>query len=207
MSSALATRVDRHLRRGNSFCSRNSVREDVVLEHVIGAIEDDYLNPKTIKDLRTELYRQLDKETTKVNCGRLKKRLAKVEKDLPTVRRNMALADAELRPDYEQVLRELKSEQQQLNLAIKDASLPKKRLQAEQDHKVDRAIQLFSQLRETLLKADTVRLRELLRTAIENIVVRVAKSKQGRKNRYHLLGGDIHMKVYDLGLTPSCTHM
>ncbi|GAG22120.1 unnamed protein product, partial [marine sediment metagenome] len=28
-----------------------------------------------------------------------------------------------------------------------------------------------------------------------------------RKNRYRLLGGDIHMKVYDLGLTANGTHM
>ncbi|MEO2049951.1 MAG: hypothetical protein ABGX16_25615 [Pirellulales bacterium] len=98
----------------------------------------------------------------------------------------------------------MKSEQQQLAAAIKDASLPKNRQLAEQDEKVDRAVQLFSQLRETFLKADTVRLREFLRTAIEKIVVRVSKSKQGRKNRYHLLGGDIHMKVYDLGLTARC---
>ena len=66
---------------------------------------------------------------------------------------------------------------------------------------IDRAIQLFSQLRETLRKADTVLLREFLRTAIDKIVVRVSKSKRGRQDRYHLLGGDIHMKVYDLGLT------
>jgi len=190
-----------YVSRGKSFCSRNSVREDVVLEHVIGAIEAAYLNPKTIGDLRKELHRQVDKESTKVNCTKLKKRLAKVEKDLSTARRNMALADAELRPDYEQVLRELKSEQQHLTTEIKAASVPKKQMRAEQDQKVDGAIQLFSQLRETLLRADTVLLREFLRTAIDKIVVRVSKSKRGRKNRYHLLGGDIHMKVYDLGLT------
>jgi hypothetical protein len=177
------------------------------LDHVISAIEETYLNPKTIKDLRTELYRQVDKGSAKVACGKLKKRLVKVEKDLATARRNMALADTELRTDYELVLRELKSEQRQLTSAIKDANLPKKQMRAEQDQKVDRAIQLFSQLRETLLKADTVRLREFLRTAIDKIVVRVAKSKQGRRNSYRLLGGDIHMKVYDLGLTPRRTHM
>jgi len=196
-----------HLRRGISFCRRNSVREDVVLDHVIRAIEDAYLNPKTIKDLRTELYRQVDKTTTKIDCDKLKKHLTKVEKDLSTARRNMALADADLRTDYEHVLRELKSEQQRLTTAIKAASSPKMQLRVEQDQKVDRAIQLFSQLRQSLLKADTVRLREFLRTAIDKIVVRVAKSRKGRRNSYRLLGGDIHMKVYDLGLTARCAHM
>ncbi len=196
-----------HLRRGNSYCSRNSVREDIVLEHVISAIEDAYLNPKTIRDLRQELYRQVDNQSSKVNSGKLKRRLSKVEKDLATARRNMALAELELRTDYEQVLRELKSEQQRLTAAIKAAGLPVKQLKTEQDQKVDKAIQLFSQLRQSLLKADTVRLREFLRTAIDKIVVRVAKSRQGRRNSYRLLGGDIHMKVYDLGLTPRWTHM
>jgi hypothetical protein len=33
------------------------------------------------------------------------------------------------------------------------------------------------------------------------------QDEAGGKNRYCLLGGDIHMKVYDLGLTARYTHM
>ncbi len=190
-----------YLSRGRNYCSRNSVREDVVLDHVIGAIEDTYLNPKTISDLRTELRRQVEKRPIQADCSKLRKQLAKIEKDLSTTRRNMALADLELRPEYEQIFRELKSQQRLLTAEIKAASVPQKDRLAEQDQKVDRAMQLFSQLRSSLLNADTVKLREFLRTAIDKIIIRVAKTRQGRRDSYRLLGGDIHMQVYDLGIT------
>ena len=48
-----------HLTRGKSLCYRFSVREDAVLDHVIEAIEREYLNPKTIHRLRKELQRQV----------------------------------------------------------------------------------------------------------------------------------------------------
>ena len=57
------------------------MREDIVLEHVIGAIEDAYLTPKTYRDLRQELYRQVDRQTNRVNCGKLKQRLTNVAPD------------------------------------------------------------------------------------------------------------------------------
>ena len=195
-----------YLRRGRNFCSRNSVREDVVLEHVVGAIEDAYLNPKTIHQLREELRRQTRNAPAKTNVAQLKKQLAKIEKQIDTARRNMVLADADLRPEYEQVFRELKSQQRRLTSEIQAASVPQKDRLAEQDQKVDQAIQLFSQLRSSLLNADTVKLREFLRTAIDKIIIRVAKSRQGRRDSYRLLGGDIHMQVYYLGITAKSTH-
>ena len=77
-----------YLSKGKSFCNRNSVREDVVVDHVIDAIEYEYLNPKTIQRLRKELRRQTQHSTVEVDAKPLKKQLVKVEKDLDTVRRN-----------------------------------------------------------------------------------------------------------------------
>ena len=84
-----------HLTRGKSFCQRYSVREDVVLDHVIGAIEREYLNPKTIHRLRKELERQLTSASKPVDPKPLRKQLAKLEKQLDTARRNMVLAEAD----------------------------------------------------------------------------------------------------------------
>ena len=59
----------------------------------------------------------------------------------------------------------------------------------------------------TCRKANPVMLREILRTAIDKVVVRVSKSREGRRHRYQLLGGDIHMQFNNVGFTASCTHM
>ena len=69
---------------------------------------------------------------------------------------------------------------------------------AAQDEKVDKAIELFNNLGSTCGKAEPVKLREFLRTAIDKVVVRVEKTKYGRKDRYLLRGGHIHMKLEDL---------
>ncbi len=191
-----------YLSKGKSFCNRNSVREDVVVDHVIDAIEYEYLNPKTIQRLRKELRRQTQHSTVEVDAKPLKKQLVKVEKDLDTARRNMVLADPDLRLEYEHVFRELKSQQRKLQAEIKTARVPQTQRLAETDEKVDRAIALFSSLRDTCRQANPVKLREFLRQAIEKVVIRVEKTRQGRKDRFHLLDGDIHMQVYNLGLTP-----
>jgi site-specific DNA recombinase len=196
-----------HLGKGKAFCSRNSVREDVVLDHVIEAFEREYLNPVTIQRLREELRRQVKTGSAPVNPKPLKKRLAKVEKQLDTARRNMVLADADLRSEFEQVFRELKLQQRRLAAEVAAAAVPQESQLAEQDQKVDRAIELFLQLRTTCQQANPIMLREFLRKAVEKVVIRVQKTRQGRRDRYHLLGGDIHMQLYNLGLTPRRAHM
>ena len=191
-----------YLGKGKTFCSRISVREDVVLDHVIRAIEQEYLNPQTIHRLRKELHRQVRSKSNMVDAKPLKKRLVQVDKQLATARRNMVLADPDLRLEYEQVFRELKQQQRRLTTEIEAASVPQHRQLAEQDRNVDRAIELFSILRTTCQKANPVMLREFLRKAVEKVVIRVQKSRQGRRHCYRLLGGEIHMQLYNLGLTP-----
>jgi len=191
-----------YLGKGKKFCSRNSVREDVVLDHVIGAIEHEYLNPQTIHRLRKELHRQVQSKSKTIDAKPLKKRLAQVDKRLDTARRNMALAAPDLRPEYEQVFRELKQQRRRLTAEIEAASVPQHRRLAEQDQNVDRAVELFSQLRTACQKANPVTLREFLRTTVEKVVIRVEKTRQGRRHCYRLLGGEIHMQLFNLGLTP-----
>jgi len=161
-----------HLTRGKSFCQRYSVREDVVLDHVIGAIEREYLNPKTIHRLRKELDRQLTSASKPVDPKPLRKQLAKLEKQLDTARRNMVLAEADLRPEYEQVFRELKLKHRHLSAEIEAAAVPRERQLADQEQTVDRAIELFSKLRTTCRKANPVMLREFLSKAVEKVVIR-----------------------------------
>jgi hypothetical protein len=80
--------------------------------------------------------------------------------------------------------------------------VPQHRRLAEQDLNVDRAVELFSQLRTACQKANPVTLREFLRTAVEKVVIRVEKTRQGRRHCYRLRGGEIHMQLFNLGLTP-----
>ena len=119
----------------------------------------------------------------------------------------MALAEADLRPDYEQVFRELKLEHRQLVTEIEAAAVPQQHQLADQQEKVDRATALFSKLRATCRMANPTMLRDFSGHAIEKIVIHIDKSQQGRRHRYRLLGGDIHMQLNKLGLTTRCAHV
>ncbi|MEO2046278.1 MAG: recombinase family protein [Pirellulales bacterium] len=188
-----------HTRKGNAFCDRNSVREDVVLDQIIGAIERVYLNPELIQRMREELRHQYQDGSAPVDVGQFKQKLAQVEKDLQTARRNMALAEPGLLPEYEEIFRELRSRQAYLKSEIKAGSETRNEHMA--DEVVDRAVALLSQLRPTCRRADPVQLREFLRQAVGQVVIRVDKRRIGCRNRYKLRGGEIHMRNNNLGVT------
>ena len=55
--------------------------------------------------------------------------------------------------------------------------------------------------------SDLQTLRECLERSIDRILVKVSKTKQGRRHRYRLLGGEIHPQVSSLYCSPRWTHM
>ena len=111
-------------RKGAKFCSRNSVREDKLLEMIIEAVEYTFLNPDTIRRLRQELRSRVDEPVCSNELPRLKRELRQVQRDLETARRNMVLAAPDLRVEYEQVFRDLRAQHRGLETEIKAASVP-----------------------------------------------------------------------------------
>ena len=91
-------------------CDTNACGQTELLDAVLGAIEQRFGNPKTVQRLRAILSRKVKERTKTVNVDDLRKQLAKVDTQLATARRNMALADGDdLRREYEAVVRELRS--------------------------------------------------------------------------------------------------
>lgn len=108
------------------------------------------------------------------------------------------LANQHLLPEYEKVFRELRSRQAHLTTEILAAQGQSER---GADDMVDRAVALLSNLRQTCRRANPVQLREFLRQAVEKVVIDVEKTLPGRRHHYRLRGGDVHMQLYNLGLT------
>jgi hypothetical protein len=61
----------------------------------VGAIEQRFTDPGTIQRLRDFLAQKLSQRTRTVDGKNLRKRLAKVDNQLTTARRNMALANGD----------------------------------------------------------------------------------------------------------------
>lgn len=187
-----------HARKGLDHCDAYTVREDVVVGYIIDAIEREFLNPELIQRIREELRRQIRDGQQLADEAELKKQLARLEKELDVARHNMVLADPGLLPEYETIFRELRSRQTLLKAEIKTAQ---GRSERQADETVDKAVALLSTLRTTCEKADPVRLREFLRQAVEKVVLRVGKTLVARRHRFHLLGGDVYIRLNNLGVT------
>ena len=188
-----------YFHRGASFCTRNSVRQDELVDAVITAIEGEYLNPRTVSRIRAELERQADKGVNQASEEKLVKELGRVKGQLKTAVRNMALAGSgALRERYENVVAELADEEARLDSALKAASVPYKQRQANLTQTVDEAMRLLGRLRETFQKADRRLLREFLHQAVERVEVRTRDEPRVKRKRFYLDGGTIHVKTSNL---------
>ena len=107
----------------------------------------------------------------------------------------------------QQRIRDLQERQTQLKHELSQATVPKKRRLSEANRKFEAAISLFSRLQQSLVMSDVKTLRDCLEKAIDKIVVKVSKTKQGRRHRYQLLGGEIYPQVSSLYCSPRSTHM
>ena len=102
----------------------------------------------------------------------------------------------------QQRIRGLQQKQEQLKRELSQTSVSKQRRVSEANRKLDAALALFSSLRHALVRSDFKTLRDCLEKTIDKIVVKVSKTKQGRRHRYQLLGGEIHPQVSSLYCSP-----
>jgi hypothetical protein len=86
-------RCDGHERRHK--CDTNGTDQAELLDAVVGAIEQRFTDPGTIQRLRDFLAQKLSQRTQTVDGKNLRKRLAKVDNQLTSARRNMALANGD----------------------------------------------------------------------------------------------------------------
>ena len=180
--------------KGRSFCDRNSVRQDKLLDLVIGAIEADYTNPDTIKRLRRAGERLAKQATSKTNSQRLMKKLATAQRKLEKAERNLALVDADMLPKLQATIRELDSEKSEIEQQLRIAETPVVDLAVKRQRQIDEAIELFSRLRESLSKFDPEMLREFLERAIDRIDVDVEAIQGKGRKRYRLKGGIAYVR-------------
>jgi hypothetical protein len=181
------------------ICDLNGVNQPELLDAVLEAITSRFDEPSTVQRLRTILTKKLTKQTKAIDMGDLRKHLAKLDTQLVTSRRNMALADGDdLRREYETVVRELRSERERLDASIQDAQKPRGRTQAELDQRIEKAVNVLSRLRDELPTAPVVKQRELLRLCIAKVEVWSSRERAGQP--YRLEHGIVHLRQ-DMWLT------
>jgi hypothetical protein len=189
--------------KGKCFCGGSSVKQPELLDHVIGAIEGQFMNPKVVKRLRDELRRQVKKDNPVVDPARIRKQLTAAEGKLSKAKRRLVEVDADMLPVVQEHIRELRAECERLEAALKNARAPRECILGEADARIDRAMDLFSTLRRTILKADPVEQREFLRETVQRIDVWAVQD--GRRNSFRLDRGLIRLRSENLFNSPGLT--
>lgn len=188
-----------YFHRGASFCDRNAVRQDELVERVIESIEGAFLNPSLIKKTRDEIRRQATASSGKSSVESIASRLAAATRDLKTAERNMAMASSDaLRCRYESIVTDLAERERNLAAALKASQKPRKSLVADADARVDEAVRVLSSLRPSLQAEDSMRLREFLHLTIEQVRVRCRFEQKPKRKRFYLDGGTVAMKTNNL---------
>jgi len=85
-----------HLDKGNSFCNRNSVRQDELVEHVVTAIEEKCLNPSAMEKHRRELLAQAKTSASADTRRKHQQQLKAVDAKLSKAKRRLVEVDSDM---------------------------------------------------------------------------------------------------------------
>jgi len=196
-----------HLDKGASFCDRNTVRQDELVRHVVAALEERFLDPAMVEEQRAEILADTRRSVQPGTRTKLRRQLGVQDEKLAKAKRRLVEVDLDMVSVVQQRIRDLQERQTQLKHQLSQATVPKKRRLSEANQKFEAALSLFSRLQQSLIRSDFKTLRDCLEKTIDKIVVKVSKTKQGRRHRYQLLGGEIYPQVSSLYCSPSCAHM
>jgi hypothetical protein len=184
-----------HLDKGVSFCDRNAVRQDELIQHVVTALEEKFLDPVAIEKQRATIVSDTHRSVEPGTRKKLRRQLAAIYDSLDKVKRRLVEVDIDMVGIVQERIRDLQQQQEQLKRELAQASMPKHRLVSEANRRFEAALALFSKLRQSLIRSDFKTLRDCLEKTIDKVIVKVSKTRQGRRNRYHLLGGEIHPQM------------
>ncbi len=182
-------------------CDRNSVKQRELLGYVIDTIEAHWMDPATVKAIRDELHSIVAAEHPKVDGKQIERQLASLDAKLTKAKRRLVEVDVDMLPAVQEQIRELRSQHDQLQTALKAASTPRNALFADADERIDRAVSAFCGLRGVLESADTVHQREVVRETVHRIDVWA--ERKDRRNRFRLDRGLITLRAENLFGLPS----
>lgn len=193
--------------RGAAHCDRNAVRQDELLGSIVGAIDQHFVNPKTIKKLREAVRQEIEQELMAPPKD-LDKQLSQVRRDLKTAERNMALASTEdLRRRCESVVADLVEREAALMIQSADAAIPKRRRLDGANDRIKDAVAVFSRLRQVVQHDEPPVVREALREAIVGVEVKVRYEQRRQRKRFFLEGLDIETTLNLLGIDRPCNQV
>ena len=133
---------------------------------MVDTIEEHGMNPKTVARLRKAVHDLVDAETPKVDAKQMEKQLGTITAKSEKAKRRLLEVPADMIAVVSEGIRELRTQQEQMESALRTASKPRGALFADADERIDAAVSRFTQLRQVLDRADEVQQREIIRQTV-----------------------------------------
>jgi site-specific DNA recombinase len=181
--------------KGRAVCNHHAVRERPLVACLIRKIQEGFLNPENLRRLREEIGRQLE---TRVRdepgqAGRLRARLAELDRQIDQGNANLALLPADVIPGVVAKVREWTRQREEVRVRL-DA-LDQRAASARSDSAViDRAIAQLWALMERLKEADPTRLRAVLREMVSRVECWFDQGDPRKRYRFRFARGLIRLR-------------
>jgi hypothetical protein len=177
---------------GQVVCGYNAVGEGWMLDRVLRVLEEEVLAPERLEAIREEVRRQDEEECAPAVVDPLHKRLAELEARISQGNENLALLPRDRLPGVVAKVREWEQERERLG-----AELARRQgggnLEGLEDA-ITACEALLWRLREAAAASDPLLLREVIRQAVSRIELSWDRRPYGRRTRYVLRGGVIHLR-------------
>ena len=179
--------------RGKGVCNPNRVWQEHVLEGVLSTIEKQFLNPVNLDRLRAEIRKQAQEQANPAIAEKLRKQLASIDGKLSRASKRLLEVEADMLTTVQESIREMRAERDRLAASLKASETPKSRLEAAAEKRIRLAVDSVSRLRQTLA-SEPLKLREVLREAVERIDVKAETYSEGKRKYWRLASGTVQLR-------------
>jgi DNA invertase Pin-like site-specific DNA recombinase len=177
---------------GEIVCGYNAVSERWMLGQILRVIRQDVLAPGRLAELRQEVRRQEEAERAPAAVDPLRSRLAELKAMIDQGNGQLLLLSADRIGAAEAKLREWEAERDQLEaeLGRRQGAGPV----ADLDEVIAACEAMLWRLEEAIASKDELQLREVIREAVARVELAWERRPYGKKTRYVVLGGVIHLR-------------
>jgi hypothetical protein len=133
----------------------------------------------------------------------MERQLGTIANKLEKAKRRLIEVPTDMIPVVSEQIRELRTQQEQMETALRTASKPRGALYVDADDRIDAAVSRFTQLRQVLARADEIQQRETIRQTVQQIEVWSTPIPSKRRGRFELERGEIVLRADNLYTSPN----
>ena len=166
-----------------SFCDRNAVRQDELLQYVVTELEKKFLDPSSVEIQRAEIVEETHRSIQSGIRKKLRRQFGIIGEKLTKAKRRLLEVDAGMEVSVSKKSVSCRA-QKEVRQQLTKADIPRSIWLPMRTKTPTRRSPLFFRLRHSLVKPDYKTLRNCLEKLIDRIVVKTSTTKQGQRYRY-----------------------